>query len=68
MKVAKKITVHIPEELLDQAQKSTGQGITETVRLGLQLVAASRSYDKLRSLRGKVKFSLSLDKMREDRE
>ena len=68
MKVAKKITVHIPEDLLDKAQKSTGQGITETVRLGLQLVAASKSYDKLRSLRGKVKFSISLDKMREDRE
>jgi len=68
MKSAKKITVHIQEDLLDKAQKSTGQGITETVRLGLQLVAASRAYEQLRSLRGKVKFSVSIDKLREDRE
>jgi hypothetical protein len=68
MKTAKKITVHIPEDLLVKAQKSTGQGITETVRLGLQLVAASRAYQQLKSLRGKVKFSVSVDKLREDRE
>jgi hypothetical protein len=68
MKTAKKITVHIPEDLLDKAQKSTGQGITETVRLGLQLVAASRAYQELKSLKGKVKFSVSIDKLREDRE
>ena len=67
MKTAKKITVHIPEDLLDKAQQSTGLGITETVRLGLQLIAASRAYDQLRSLKGKVKFSISLGKMREDR-
>lgn len=67
MKPAKKITVHVPEKLLDQAQLSTGQGITETVRLGLQLVAASRAYEELRNLRGKVKLSLALRKLREDR-
>ena len=65
---AKKITVHIPEDLLERAQKSTGQGITETIRRGLQLVAASESYDSLRKLRGKVKFSLDPAKIREDRE
>jgi len=32
MKAEKKITVHIPEELLRVAQKQTGQGISETVR------------------------------------
>lgn len=68
MKVAKKITVHVPEDLLDKAQKSTGQGITETIRLGLQLLAASHAYEQLRALKGKVKFSISIDKMREDRE
>ena len=68
MKPAKKITVHIPEELLEKAQKSTGQGITETVRLGLQLVAAGRAYETLKSLRGQIKFSISAEKLREDRE
>ncbi len=64
---AKKITVHVQEELLKKAQKSTGQGITETIRRGLQLVAASESYEGLRRLRGKVKFSFNIGTLREDR-
>jgi hypothetical protein len=66
--VSKKITIHIPEDLLAKAQKSTGEGITETIRRGLQLVAAGQAYEKARSLRGKVKFSISTKKLREDRE
>jgi hypothetical protein len=57
METARKITVEIPRELLDKAQKATGTGITQTVRMGLQLIAASRTYARLRQLRGKVRFS-----------
>ena len=67
MSVARKITVHVPEDLLARAQGSTGAGITETVRRGLQLVAASETYRKLRALRGKVKIAVDLDELREDR-
>ena len=67
MTTAKKITVHVQEDLLKKAQKSTGQGITETIRRGLQLVAASESYEALRRLRGKVKFSIDLKSLKEDR-
>jgi Arc/MetJ-type ribon-helix-helix transcriptional regulator len=67
MGVAKKITVHIPQDLLSKAQESTGQGITETIRRGLQLVAASEAYEQLRKLRGKVKVSVSSRRLREDR-
>ncbi len=67
MKAAKKITVHVPEELLDKAQRSTGRGITETVRQGLRLVAAGETYKRLRALRGKVAIQVDLDKLREDR-
>lgn len=67
MESVKKITIHVQEELLKKAQKSTGQGITETVRRGLQLVAASESYEALRRLRGKVRFSAALKNLREDR-
>ncbi len=63
----RKITVHIPEDLLKDAQRSTQEGVTATVRRGLQLLAASNAYKKLRSLRGKVKFSVEIDKLREDR-
>ena len=57
MERARKITVEIPPELLEKAQQASGTGITQTVRTGLQLVAASQTYAKLRGFRGKVRFS-----------
>jgi Arc/MetJ-type ribon-helix-helix transcriptional regulator len=63
----RKITVHVPEELLRDAQKQTGQGITETIRQGLKLVAAGETFRKLRDLRGKVTIKIDLDSLREDR-
>lgn len=67
MKTARKITVEIPEELLERAQKASGTGITQTVRTGLQLVAASRTYARLRQLRGKVRFSRTWKELKADR-
>lgn len=64
----KKITVQIPESLLRKAQAYTGQGITPTVRQALELISAGSTYEKLLTLRGKVRFSISLKKLREDRE
>jgi len=65
---ARKVTVELPAELLERAQDATGQGITATIRRGLQLVAARRAYEKLRKLRGRVVFSIDLEALREDRE
>jgi hypothetical protein len=67
MKTARKITIEIPADLLEKAQEASGTGITQTVRTGLQLVAASNAYAKLRQLRGKVKFSLSWEQLKDDR-
>ena len=67
MQTARKITIEVPPDLLDQAQKATGAGITQTVRTGLQLVAASQAYAELRQLRGKVRFSRSLADLKADR-
>ena len=63
----RKITVHVPGELLDRAQKSSGQGITETVRQGLRLVAAGDTFRRVAKLRGTVKFSIDPARLREDR-
>ena len=68
MKAQKKITIHVPVDLLKNAQKQTGQGITATVRHGLQLVAAGETYKRLRELRGKVAFKVDVEALREDRE
>lgn len=62
----KKLTVEVPDALLKRATTATGQGITPTVRKGLELVAASQAYAQLRNLRGKVKFSIKLSELRND--
>lgn len=67
MDAARKITVEVPEDLLDKAQQATGTGITQTVRAGLQLVAASQAYARLRQLRGKVTFRRTLAEIKADR-
>ena len=67
MEPARKITVEIPPELLEKAQRATGSGITQTVRTGLQLVAASEAYARLRQLRGKVRFSRTSAELKADR-
>lgn len=61
------MTVDVPGELLRRAQKTTGQGITATIRTGLQLVAATGAYEALRRLRGRVRFSVDWRELREDR-
>ncbi|SPE45323.1 hypothetical protein SBA7_780004 [Candidatus Sulfotelmatobacter sp. SbA7] len=67
METIRKITVEIPEELLDKARKASGAGITQTVRTGLQLVAASHAYARLRQLRGKVRFAHTATELKADR-
>jgi hypothetical protein len=67
VKPTRKITVELPGELLRNAQRTTGAGITATIRRGLELVAAGRAYEKLGRLRGKVALSIDLEKLREDR-
>jgi hypothetical protein len=44
-----------------------GKGVTATIRQGLELVAASEVYERLRALRGKVRFSADPRALREDR-
>ena len=67
MKSARKITVEVPADLLEKAQRAAKSGVTQTVRTGLQLVAASQAYARLRQLRGKVRFSRSLAELKADR-
>lgn len=64
----RKITVHVPGDLLKKAQRETGEGVTETVRQGLSLVAASSAYERLRRMRGTVRLAIDLDDLRTDRQ
>ena len=65
----RKITAYIPAKLLASAQAHTGEGVTETLRKGLEKLAHERFYERLRALRGKVKFDdFNLEELRRDRE
>ncbi len=67
MSVNRKITIEVPEDLLKKAQQASGEGVTETVRTGLRLIAAAETYRTLRSLRGKVHFTRTAAELKEDR-
>ncbi|MCC6264865.1 MAG: hypothetical protein IT169_14905 [Bryobacterales bacterium] len=67
MEAARKITIEVPADLLEKARQASGAGITQTVRMGLQLLAASNAYARLRQMRGKVRFSRTLAELKADR-
>lgn len=67
MAASQKVTIEVPADLLRRARRSTGEGITATVRKGLELVAARSAYEELRRLRGKVRLDLDLEALRQDR-
>ena len=62
----KKLTLQVPDDLLTRATQATGEGITPTIRRGLELVAAGGAYRNLRSLKGKIKLQLDWDARKTD--
>ncbi len=68
MSEMRKITAFVPAKTLAAAQAYTGEGVTETLRVALERLARQSFYDQLRALKGKVKFDIDLDELREDRE
>lgn len=68
MKAIRKVTLNLPADLLKKALESSGVGVTETVRQGLELVAAAKAYDRLSKLKGKIRFDIDLKELRRDRE
>jgi hypothetical protein len=62
----RKLTVEVPADLLERATTATGEGVTPTVRRGLELLAAGGAYGRLRRFRGKVKFKVALSELRQD--
>ena len=61
-----KVTVILPKALVQNALEASGLGLTPTIRMGLEKVTAAKAYQGLRSLRGKVKFSIDVNALRED--
>jgi hypothetical protein len=63
----RKVTILLPADLVKRAIKATGLGLTPTIRKGLESVAVGEAFEGLRRLRGKVKFSLNVEELRQDR-
>ncbi len=64
----RKITVKVPAHDLEKAQELTGEGVTETIRIALRKRASIRAQNELRKLEGKVKFSMTWQELKYDRE
>ena len=64
----RKVTAILPADLLEAAQSFTGVGVTETLRIAIEKLAHRQFYDRMREMRGKMKFDIDLDELREDRE
>jgi len=64
----RKITVQVPEALLEKAQAYTGEGVTQTVTAALRRLASVQAQQEALKLRGKVKFSVSYDEIKRERE
>lgn len=64
----RKITVEVPAADLAGAQAYTGAGVTETVRAALAKLRSAQAQKRAMELRGKVKFSMTWQELKYDRE
>jgi hypothetical protein len=62
-----RITANLPEDLLREAMRTTGSGITETLVTGLNLVRRSRAHERAMRLKGKIRLEIDLEGSRERR-
>jgi hypothetical protein len=61
-----KVTVMLPKSLIEKVTQISGVGLTPTLRQGLEKIVMADVYARTRQLRGKVKFSINVDELRED--
>ena len=62
---ARRVTANLPGDLLDDAMRVTGKGITDTLVEGLRRVRRSRVYHKAMVLKGKIRVDVDIETSRE---
>jgi hypothetical protein len=65
MNGTRRVTANLPIDLLGQATKASGKGITETLVAGLALVRRSAAAGKAKALRGRIRLDVDLEVSRE---
>lgn len=68
-KTERKITANLPVDLLTRAMDASGEGLTPTLRRGLELVAAQKVFRQILKSKGKYPkgIGLDLEKSRKDK-
>lgn len=61
-----KVTVILPKALLRRATRTSGEGLTPTIRHGLEALVRSEAYRSLRRMRGKLRLSIDVKELRRD--
>lgn len=61
----RRVTANLPAELLKHACRATGQGITDTLVQGLELLRRSGAAPKAAQLKGRLKLKIDLETSRE---
>ena len=67
MAATRRITANLPEDLLDQAMRTTGLGITDTLVEGLERLRRADAHRKALALKGRVRLTVDLETSRERR-
>lgn len=62
----RKITLHLPSRLLENAQAASGLNLTDTIKEALRLFAARRAGEALIEMSGKIPVDIDLDALRND--
>lgn len=65
MNVSRRVTANIPGDLLSDAQRVTGKGLTETLVRGLELVRRVGAAEKAARLKGRLILDVDLKASRE---
>jgi hypothetical protein len=65
MNETRRVTANLPIDLLEQATRASGKGITDTLIAGLTLVKRSAAARKAKALRGRIHLDLDLEVSRE---
>ena len=64
----RKITINLPASLIDSAMKGHGNNMTETIKEALRRYNHHRACQELLALKGKVKFDMSYEQLKELRD
>ena len=65
MNATRRVTANVPIALLEEAQRVTGKGLTDTLVRGLELVRRTAAAEKGARLKGNLHLGIDIETSRE---